>query len=141
MLNDRELIEHWHMRELLTWLYLSIAACGMLGIIFLLCAIGWADSRLLFSTMAGADVVMMLRIQFERQNDKQLPSTGEYFRFYGLHKDSVALMKKDAIIMHPLPKINEIEKEVDADPRAAYFRQAQNGLYVRMALLLYAFEL
>ena len=38
--------------------------------------------------------------------------------------------------MHPLPKINEIEKEVDTDPRAAYFRQAQNGLYVRMALLL-----
>ena len=50
-------------------------------------------------------------------------------------------MKKNAIIMHPLPKINEIEREVDDDPRAAYFRQAKNGLYVRMALLLYVLDL
>ena len=47
-------------------------------------------------------------------------------------------MKPKAIIMHPLPKINEIEPEIDQDPRAAYFRQAQNGLYVRMAVLCYA---
>jgi aspartate carbamoyltransferase catalytic subunit len=44
-------------------------------------------------------------------------------------------MKKDAIIMHPLPHTEEIAPEVDLDPRAAYFRQAENGLYVRMALL------
>jgi aspartate carbamoyltransferase catalytic subunit len=44
-------------------------------------------------------------------------------------------MKKNAIIMHPLPRVNEIKTEVDNDPRAAYFRQAQNGLYIRMALL------
>jgi aspartate carbamoyltransferase catalytic subunit len=44
-------------------------------------------------------------------------------------------MKEKAIIMHPLPRLEEITMEVDADPRAAYFRQAQNGLYVRMALL------
>lgn len=44
-------------------------------------------------------------------------------------------MKKDAIVMHPLPRNDEITQEVDRDPRAAYFRQAENGLYVRMALL------
>jgi len=44
-------------------------------------------------------------------------------------------MKKEAIVMHPLPRVDEIALEVDKDPRAAYFRQAENGLYVRMALL------
>jgi aspartate carbamoyltransferase catalytic subunit len=44
-------------------------------------------------------------------------------------------MKKESIIMHPLPRVSEIEVTVDADARAAYFRQAENGLYVRMALL------
>jgi aspartate carbamoyltransferase catalytic subunit len=47
----------------------------------------------------------------------------------------LASMKPDSIIMHPLPRVDEIAPEVDADPRAAYFRQAQNGLYIRMALL------
>jgi aspartate carbamoyltransferase catalytic subunit len=44
-------------------------------------------------------------------------------------------MKADAIVMHPLPRLDEIAVEVDGDPRAAYFRQAQNGLYAKMALL------
>jgi aspartate carbamoyltransferase catalytic subunit len=44
-------------------------------------------------------------------------------------------MKKESIVMHPLPRVDEIAPEVDADPRAAYFRQARNGLYIRMALL------
>jgi aspartate carbamoyltransferase catalytic subunit len=44
-------------------------------------------------------------------------------------------MRPDAIIMHPLPRVGEIDPVVDSDPRAAYFRQAQNGLFVRMALL------
>jgi aspartate carbamoyltransferase catalytic subunit len=49
-------------------------------------------------------------------------------------------MKQKAIIMHPLPRLDEISMEVDSDPRAAYFRQAQNGLYVRMALLSAVFS-
>jgi aspartate carbamoyltransferase catalytic subunit len=49
-------------------------------------------------------------------------------------------MKPNAIIMHPLPRLDEISMEVDSDPRAAYFRQAQNGLYVRMALLSMVFS-
>jgi aspartate carbamoyltransferase catalytic subunit len=44
-------------------------------------------------------------------------------------------MRPKSIVMHPLPRLDEIGMDVDADPRAAYFRQAQNGLYVRMALL------
>ena len=44
-------------------------------------------------------------------------------------------MRRDAVVMHPLPRLDEITTEVDSDPRAAYFRQARNGLYVRMALL------
>jgi aspartate carbamoyltransferase catalytic subunit len=44
-------------------------------------------------------------------------------------------MRPKSIVMHPLPRLDEISMEVDSDPRAAYFRQAQNGLYVRMALL------
>ncbi|MEJ2007174.1 MAG: aspartate carbamoyltransferase, partial [Acidobacteriota bacterium] len=54
---------------------------------------------------------------------------------YVLNQASLRLMKSDAIIMHPLPRLEEITMEVDQDRRAAYFRQAQNGLFVRMALL------
>jgi aspartate carbamoyltransferase catalytic subunit len=48
---------------------------------------------------------------------------------------AMALMRKYAILMHPLPRVDEIAPEVDEDPRAAYFRQARNGLHIRMALL------
>jgi len=70
------------------------------------------------------------------------------FRFHHQVKDLFLLkkehlkdLKKEAIIMHPLPRVNEIDPEIDKDPRAAYFRQAQNGLYIRMALLSYALGL
>ena len=49
-------------------------------------------------------------------------------------------MKPKSIVMHPLPRLDEISMEVDSDPRAAYFRQAQNGLYLRMALLSMVFS-
>jgi aspartate carbamoyltransferase catalytic subunit len=52
-----------------------------------------------------------------------------------INRNTLSLMRPGAIVMHPLPRVNEIAPEVDADPRAAYFRQAENGLYVRMALL------
>jgi aspartate carbamoyltransferase catalytic subunit len=52
-----------------------------------------------------------------------------------LNRDKMDLGKKDLIVLHPLPRVNEIAVEVDADPRAAYFRQAKYGMYVRMALL------
>ena len=79
------------------------------------------------------DVVYQTRIQKER-----FPSLEEYEKAYGKYIIDAALlrrMRKDAIVMHPLPRAGEITEEVDADPRAAYFRQAQNGLYIRMALI------
>lgn len=56
--------------------------------------------------------------------------------FYILTKDKLTLAKEDMLILHPLPRVNEISVEVDDDPRAVYFRQAQYGVYVRMALIL-----
>ncbi|HEV2498541.1 MAG TPA: aspartate carbamoyltransferase [Terriglobia bacterium] len=79
-------------------------------------------------------VVYQTRVQKERFGDR----IGDYEKCRGLYiidPASLQLMRKDAIIMHPLPRIDEITMEVDRDPRAAYFRQAQNGLYVRMAVL------
>ncbi len=79
------------------------------------------------------DVLYMTRIQKER-----FASRKEYEAIknvYVLDENSLKSMKKDAVIMHPLPRVEEIAKTVDRDPRAAYFRQAENGLYARMALL------
>jgi len=54
---------------------------------------------------------------------------------YIIDREMLSYMHDDAIIMHPLPRVDEITPDVDNDPRAAYFRQAKNGLYIRMALL------
>jgi len=85
----------------------------------------------------GADVVMMLRIQSERQNDKQIPSNNEYFRFFGLHQESICGLKKGAIIMHPGP-INrgvEISAEVADGKHSVILNQVTNGVAVRMGVL------
>jgi len=80
------------------------------------------------------DVVYQTRVQKERFGDR----VADYERcrgVYVINQASLRLLGPKAIIMHPLPRLDEISMEVDPDPRAAYFRQAQNGLYVRMALL------
>jgi len=80
------------------------------------------------------DVIYQTRIQKERFGDR----IEDYERARGVYiinHEILDAMKPDAIIMHPLPRVDEIAPEVDEDPRAAYFRQAQNGLYIRMALL------
>lgn len=77
------------------------------------------------------DVVYQTRIQKERGSIVSRYGQG----LFKINQDILDLMKKDAIVMHPLPRVDEISVEVDTDPRAAYFRQAENGLYVRMALL------
>ena len=79
------------------------------------------------------DCIYMTRIQQERFHDPEefRNAVGKYI----LTEKNVQQMKIDAIIMHPLPRVNEISPEVDQDPRARYFQQAQNGLYIRMALL------
>lgn len=80
------------------------------------------------------DMLYMTRIQRERFDD---PAEYEKQKdVYRLTKKKMSLAKKDMIVMHPLPRVNEIDVEVDDDPRAAYFRQANYGMYVRMALIL-----
>ncbi|MEI6280884.1 MAG: aspartate carbamoyltransferase [bacterium] len=101
--------------------------------------IAFEELRSLDEKLGELDVLYMTRVQKERfANEKEYNKAKDLFIF---KKEHLKKLKKNAIIMHPLPKINEIEREVDADPRAAYFRQAQNGLYVRMALLCYSLGL
>ncbi len=79
------------------------------------------------------DVLYMTRVQKERFLDEE-----EFDRVkdcFVLDAEKMALAKKDMAVLHPLPRVNEILKEVDADPRAAYFRQVENGKFVRMALI------
>ncbi|MDP9249524.1 MAG: aspartate carbamoyltransferase [bacterium] len=85
-----------------------------------------------------ADVLYVARIMKER-----FSSTEEYERLkdaYLTNQQTLEQMKKSAIIMAALPRVGEIDPAIDSDPRAAYFREAKNGLYVRMALLLYALD-
>jgi aspartate carbamoyltransferase catalytic subunit len=101
--------------------------------------ISFTESNDLESALSSADAIYMTRVQKERFKDMN-----EYEKVkdsFILKPDHLKVIKKDAIIMHPLPRVNEIDKSIDSDPRASYFRQAQNGLYVRMALLLYSFNL
>ena len=80
------------------------------------------------------DVIYQTRIQRERFGDR--PHEYEQARGkYIIDQTVLDCMRKEAIVMHPLPRVDEIDTAVDGDPRAAYFRQAHNGLYVRMALL------
>ena len=79
------------------------------------------------------DVIYQTRIQKERFDD--VHQFEEAYGRYIIDKTIVSLMKERSILLHPLPRVNEITKDVDRDPRAAFFRQAHNGLYVRMALL------
>ncbi|MDD5720902.1 MAG: aspartate carbamoyltransferase [Candidatus Pacebacteria bacterium] len=97
------------------------------------------ELRSLEEALPKLDILYMTRVQKER-----FANVADYEKvkdLFILRKDHLKKMKNDAIIMHALPKVNEIESEVDADSRAVYFRQAQNGLYVRMALLCYALGL
>ena len=80
----------------------------------------------------------MTRIQKERFfNEADYMRLKDYFI---LNKEKLKTAKKDLCIMHPLPRITEIAKEVDEDPRAKYFEQAYNGVYIRMALILKMLE-
>ena len=93
----------------------------------------WVETQDLEAVLPEVDVVYMTRIQKERFTDPDAYNTVK--GVYRIDKSSMALMRKYAILMHPLPRVDEIAPEVDEDPRAAYFRQARNGLHIRMALL------
>lgn len=84
--------------------------------------------------MPTLDILYMTRVQKERFFNEE-----DYVRlkdFYILSTAKMTLAKKDMMVLHPLPRVNEISVDVDTDPRAAYFKQAKYGVYVRMALIL-----
>ena len=101
--------------------------------------IPYEEVRSLEDVMPKLDFLYMTRVQKERFFNEE-----DYIRlkdFYVLDKAKMALAKPDMLVLHPLPRVNEISVEVDNDPRAAYFKQAQYGVYVRMALILTLLEL
>lgn len=96
--------------------------------------IPFVEVERLEDAMPELDVLYMTRVQKERFFNEE-----DYIRlkdFYILTKQKMELAKDDMLVLHPLPRVNEISVEVDDDPRAAYFKQAQYAVYVRMALIL-----
>ena len=92
------------------------------------------EAATIYEAIGECDMLYMTRIQQER-----FASREEYEKQKGVYiltREKMQLAKKNMIVMHPLPRVNEIEVEIDDDPRAAYFRQAKCGMYVRMALIL-----
>lgn len=95
--------------------------------------VGFEEERNLLEVLPHVDVVYQTRIQHER-----FESEADYEEARGKYVIDEAAMRalgQEAIVMHPLPRVDEIVPQVDQDPRAAYFRQARNGVYVRMAIL------
>jgi aspartate carbamoyltransferase catalytic subunit len=93
----------------------------------------YTETDRLDKVIDGLDALYMTRVQRERFLNEE-----EYIRLkdsYILTAKLMAKAKKDLIVLHPLPRVNEIAVEVDSDPRAAYFKQAEYGMYIRMALL------
>lgn len=96
-------------------------------------SVPYSETTDLLAALSDADVVYQTRVQKERHQGTMAGKTRS--EDFTIDKKALAAMKKQAIIMHPLPRVHEITADVDNDPRAAYFRQAENGLYTRMALL------
>jgi len=89
--------------------------------------------------MPGLDILYMTRVQKERFFNEE-----DYVRlkdFYVLDREKMNKAKADTLVLHPLPRVNEIAVDIDDDPRAAYFKQVQFGVYVRMALILKLLEI
>lgn len=96
--------------------------------------IPFVEAERLEDALPDLDILYMTRVQKERFFNEE-----EYIRlknYYILTKAKMELTKDDMLVLHPLPRVNEISVEIDDDPRAAYFKQAQYGVYVRMALIL-----
>ena len=94
----------------------------------------YEETRSLEESMGKLDILYMTRVQRERFFNEE-----DYVRLkdtYILDEDKMALGKSDLVVMHPLPRVNEISVKVDKDPRACYFKQVLNGKYMRMALIL-----
>ena len=96
--------------------------------------IQFKETEDLESVMPELDILYMTRVQRERLFNEE-----DYIRLkdkYILDMSKMALAREDMLVLHPLPRVNEISVEVDNDPRAVYFKQAQFGVYVRMALIM-----
>ena len=96
--------------------------------------IEYKETRSLEDSMADLDILYMTRVQKERFFNEE-----DYVRLkdsYILDEEKMALGKPTMAVLHPLPRVNEITLDVDNDPRAAYFEQVQNAVYVRMALIM-----
>ena len=96
--------------------------------------IAYRETRSLEDSMPELDILYMTRVQKERFFNEE-----DYVRLknsYILTSDKMALAKEHMAVLHPLPRVNEIALDVDNDPRAAYFEQVQNGVYIRMALIM-----
>jgi len=96
--------------------------------------IEYKEVESLEENIEGLDILYMTRVQKERFNDEQ-----EYEKLkdvYILNKDKLKTAKQDLTILHPLPRVNEISEDIDNDSRACYFKQVENGKYIRMALIL-----
>lgn len=100
--------------------------------------IDYVEMEKLEDAMGELDILYMTRVQRERFFNEE-----DYVRmkdFYILDAEKMTLAKENMLVLHPLPRVNEISVEVDNDPRAAYFKQAQYGVYIRMALILTLLE-
>ena len=100
--------------------------------------IEYRETTSLDDAIADLDILYMTRVQKERFFNEE-----DYIRMkdcYILDKEKMKLAKPDMYVLHPLPRVNEISVEVDDDPRAAYFKQVQIGVYVRMALIMTLLE-
>ena len=100
--------------------------------------IEYIETDKLEENMPKLDILYMTRVQRERFFNEE-----DYIRLkdsFILTKDKLQYAKKDMYILHPLPRVNEISTDVDDDPRAVYFKQVQNGVYMRMALIMKLLE-
>lgn len=101
--------------------------------------IEWCETQDIEEYIDKLDILYMTRVQKERFFNE-----ADYIRlkdYYILNEEKLKNAKSDLCIMHPLPRVNEISKEVDEDPRACYFKQAEYGRYIRMALILKLLEI
>lgn len=101
--------------------------------------VSWSTCHRLKDIASEVDIFYQTRLQKERFRSGSFEHFERYQKIahrYKIDGSVLEMMKPDARILHPLPRLGEIAVEVDFDPRAAYFRQARNGLYIRMALLL-----
>lgn len=100
----------------------------------------WEEVEDLDSILPEVDVLYQTRLQRERMVGTDVLRYESIAKNYVIDRKALLKMKNDARILHPFPRVKEIDPEIDYDPRAAYFRQMRNGLYIRMAVLLVTLE-